>query len=98
MGGEEFAIFLPETGLEAAEVAEKLRVKISALIVAYASQIIHVSASFGVAVLSDSDNDFNDLMARADLALSEAKNSGRNKVVRHVLDNSISGAKTAAHP
>lgn len=83
LGGEEFAVLLPETGVEAAQVAEALRVKISSLIIAYASQIIPVSASFGVAVLSEQDTDFNGIIARADTALYEAKNGGRNKVVSH---------------
>ena len=81
LGGEEFAILMPETGVEAIEVAENLRVKISSLYVAYASQIFRVAASFGVTVLLDCDADLNDMIARADVALYEAKNGGRNKVV-----------------
>jgi diguanylate cyclase (GGDEF)-like protein len=80
LGGEEFAVLLPEIGAKAVEVAEKLRRKISTLVVSYASQMIQVSASFGVAVLSDQDSGFADLSVRADMALYEAKNGGRNKV------------------
>jgi diguanylate cyclase (GGDEF)-like protein len=80
LGGEEFAILLPEIGGEAVEVAEKLRRRIASLVVDYGSQIIQASASFGVAILVDQDTSFADISARADTALYEAKNSGRNKV------------------
>jgi diguanylate cyclase (GGDEF)-like protein len=83
LGGEEFAVLLPESGVEAAQVAETLRKKIASLIVTFAAQIIHVSASFGVAVFSKDDTDFNQILARADTALYEAKSGGRNKVVLH---------------
>lgn len=83
MGGEEFAIILPETGVEASQVAEALRKKIDSLIIAFAEKIIHVSASFGVAFLSRDDTNFSEVIARADTALYEAKSGGRNKVVRH---------------
>ena len=77
------ALSLPETGVEAAQVAETLRKKIASLIVTFAAQIIHVSASFGVAVFSKDDTDFNQIVARADNALYEAKSGGRNRVVVH---------------
>ena len=83
LGGEEFAVLLPETGIEAMDVAEGLRTKLEALIVAFSAQIIHVTASFGVALLTPTDNAFSALIARADQALYQAKSSGRNKVARH---------------
>ncbi len=85
MGGEEFAVLLPETGAEAAQVAEDLRKKIAALIVTFADQVIHVTASFGVACLVPQDTNFSEIIARADAALYEAKNAGRNKVVDHCV-------------
>ena len=83
LGGEEFAVVLPETGVEAARIAELLRATISSLDVVHGSQTIRVSASFGVAVLSPQDANFGSMIARADMALYEAKNSGRNTVVQH---------------
>jgi diguanylate cyclase (GGDEF)-like protein len=62
LGGEEFALLLHETGVEAVQVAEGLREKICSLDIVCASQAIHVSASFGVAVLSRADVDINDIM------------------------------------
>ena len=68
---------------EAAQLAEVLRAMISSLDVVHGSQTIRVSASFGVAVLSPQDANFASMIARADLALYEAKSGGRNIVVQH---------------
>ena len=65
------------------EVAEGLRCKLEALIVAFSAQIIHVTASYGVALLTPTDSSFSGLIARADQALYQAKSSGRNKVAQH---------------
>jgi diguanylate cyclase (GGDEF)-like protein len=81
LGGEEFAVLLPDTGAEVADVAEGLREKIAALAVAHGAHLIRVSASFGVAVLSDKDADVKDVMARADAAVRQAKAGGRDEVV-----------------
>ncbi|RTZ43368.1 sensor domain-containing diguanylate cyclase [Candidimonas sp. SYP-B2681] len=82
MGGEEFAILLPETGLEAAvEVAERVRIAISNAHVSPkpGTQLVY-TISLGVTTLADHDDDLNVLLKRADTALYEAKHSGRNKV------------------
>lgn len=76
-GGEEFVVLLPETGLSAAvDVAERLRYLVSGL----RSEAGPLSASFGVAPFSETDN-LGTLVRRADRALYEAKRAGRNRVV-----------------
>ncbi|MCK4737700.1 MAG: diguanylate cyclase [Sulfurimonas sp.] len=77
-GGEEFLIFATETNLDSAEkLAQKLRKKIMELSIKPIEQ--QVTCSFGVAQRIDGES-FNELCERADEALYNAKNSGRNKV------------------
>jgi diguanylate cyclase len=80
IGGEEFAVILPETGLMAGtEVAGKLRRRIDQEPLTLDSgQSIFPTMSFGVGIPSvDSPGQ---LFAQVDLALYRAKNSGRNAV------------------
>ncbi len=91
VGGEEFAVLLPETGLEEAiEVAGRLREVVESLRVESdsADSPIAVTASMGLAQLNygclrDNEN-FQTLYERADKALYAAKASGRNMVVASV--------------
>ncbi|MDB5989125.1 MAG: hypothetical protein JWQ10_528 [Herbaspirillum sp.] len=80
-GGEEFLMLLPNTNLEqAAMVAEKLRIAIaSQRVTAVSGAELQLSASFGVAAYAN-DNTLEALIWRADKALYQAKNSGRNQV------------------
>lgn len=79
MGGEEFAIVLPDADAKAAmAVAEKLRHAILALKFPGSHPPITVSASFGVATLDPGLDDFDRLSLKADEALYEAKAAGRN--------------------
>ena len=80
MGGEEFAILLPETaGPQAFEVAERLREAIAlASIDIGAEQPLRVTASLGVATYVEADQWVDTLLRRADRALYEAKRLGRN--------------------
>jgi len=81
LGGEEFAILLPETGMESAlQVAERLRAAIEqASFVFHHSKPISFTISIGVALLQLGDS-LDILLARADDALYRAKHSGRNRV------------------
>jgi len=81
LGGEEFAILLPETDAAgAAALAENLRLAIGKLAVPIGSQEIHVTASFGVAAFPESQG-ADELMTAADLALYSAKRHGKDRVV-----------------
>jgi diguanylate cyclase (GGDEF)-like protein len=87
-GGEEFSILLPFTKIEEAKmVAERLRKAIEEKVIDISkinpdSEIkeISVTLSLGIYEMQESDND-EDLLKKADKALYEAKNTGRNKVV-----------------
>ncbi len=83
MGGEEFAALLPETNMEEAYVvAERLRLSIAAAtIILDEGQSITVTISIGVAECHGSQQP-EAILAAADRALYQAKNSGRNRVVR----------------
>ena len=82
LGGEEFAILLPETGAESAsEVAERLRTSLANTTVPMEKDPpLHFSVSIGVTTLMSRDDTFDALLNLADNALYEAKGSGRNKV------------------
>jgi diguanylate cyclase (GGDEF)-like protein/PAS domain S-box-containing protein len=79
-GGEEFVLLLPgvpEAG--GAAVAERLRLKLQALVIKVGSHEIRVTASFGVAQQAPGETGSGTL-ERADAALYLAKHSGRNNV------------------
>ncbi|MBN2809222.1 MAG: GGDEF domain-containing protein [Deltaproteobacteria bacterium] len=79
-GGEEFAIILPETGLdEACKIGERFRRIIEQqTLVTHKNVTLKITASLGIASTQESQN--IDLVAAADRALYLAKNSGRNQV------------------
>jgi diguanylate cyclase (GGDEF)-like protein len=86
IGGEEFAILMPDTSLDGAmAVAERLRAGLAhdqASMEAAAPDAAprDYTLSMGVAALRPADT-FHDLMQRADRALYQAKERGRNQVV-----------------
>lgn len=82
IGGEEFAILLPESKLEnAVEVAERLRVQVANTKLALESgQLVRFTVSIGVALLDKPDINLDTLFSSADEALYQAKNTGRNRV------------------
>ncbi|MFO0762449.1 MAG: GGDEF domain-containing protein [Byssovorax sp.] len=83
VGGEEFALLLPEVGIDAARgVAEKLRSLIHRTPSHFEDHTIALSASFGVAALDrDRPMTATALYQAADERLYLAKNGGRNRVM-----------------
>ena len=78
-GGEEFVLLLPNTDLENAKViTEKLR-----KVIEDCNQInfLRFTISIGVAAFIASEDNLESILKKADEALYEAKNSGRNRVV-----------------
>ena len=81
-GGEEFAVALPETPLDGArETAERLRCAIAEAGIKTSSATLSVTASFGAATLLQGETNGLDALRRADAALYEAKNAGKNRTV-----------------
>lgn len=82
LGGEEFAIVLPDTDLTSATAHAEL---VRGAIVRARPGGVDVTTSVGVAVGDPADLDFAALFASADAALYRAKHAGRNRVVAGVI-------------
>ncbi|MEO8957313.1 MAG: GGDEF domain-containing protein [Rudaea sp.] len=85
LGGEEFAILMPDCNAAVAtKRADEMRATIAGLsAVANARNDVVVTASFGIAVTSVCGYSLTTLLAHADNALYSAKHAGRNRVVVH---------------
>ncbi len=84
IGGEEFALLMPETTAEAAcEVATRLIKRVAETrIDILEGDHIALTISIGIATLRDGETSMNMFLRRADTALYEAKKKGRNQVVQ----------------
>jgi diguanylate cyclase (GGDEF)-like protein len=81
LGGEEFVVLLPETGLkQATEVAERIRRMLENRAVIWNGRPLSVTASLGVSSCPDCTMTPGELLAQADAALYRAKDAGRNQV------------------
>jgi len=81
LGGEEFAVWLPETGLDlGGKIAERIRIKLGTTAWDWRGRQWPLSASFGVAACPETSRSLDNLPAQADSALYVAKRSGRNRV------------------
>jgi len=82
LGGEEFALLMPETTqAEAIETAERLRQATAAQQIKLQGDLLRQTVSIGIALLQKDDVSLSSLMHRADLAMYAAKTQGRNRVV-----------------
>ena len=85
LGGEEFAVSMPETKLEnALEVAERLRKVVQEMDFptngSKPANALSITVSVGVAEYNNSCKTFDALLEHADKAMYKSKNSGRNQV------------------
>lgn len=82
LGGEEFAVSLPNTSLEGATfVAEKMREAIESLNFLSNDNVhIKITISIGITSMTKNDEHLEDMLVRADEALYRAKGNGRNQV------------------
>jgi diguanylate cyclase (GGDEF)-like protein len=82
LGGEEFAILLPESDLETGErIAERIRANIERSVgVLGAEKALTVTCSVGGVTLTPDHDSFASLIEQSDAALYEAKDRGRNRV------------------
>lgn len=92
-GGEEFVMLLPETALEeAAGCAERIRAAIENLQTTVEDSDINCTISLGIAAVDVSNESIESALNRADKALYEAKNTGRNRICTHQPN---AGSRTA---
>ena len=83
-GGDEFIVLLPETPPKgAADVAERIRNAIALRPLAINGHSIQATVSVGIACYPEDGRTLDALAARADRALYQAKQEGRNRVVRY---------------
>ncbi len=81
-GGEEFAVILPDTrATQALVLAERLRERVAAARVEWNNAMMGVTISLGVCALDNDMNTHTQWIGSADLALYDAKQSGRNRSV-----------------
>ncbi len=83
-GGEEFVVIMPQTDLDGArEAAEKIRKTIEKIGFIYKEEKVKVTVSIGVSQARKGDQTHDAVFERADIALYQAKEKGRNQVVVH---------------
>ncbi len=81
IGGEEFALLLPKTALEnASSVVENIRSSVKDLEIYLRNNQISISMSAGLTVIGMDDN-AQTIYERADRALYDAKEAGRDQLV-----------------
>ena len=82
LGGEEFALLLPETNLQQAKVvAERVQQVWAGTPCNVDGRIIYSTVSVGVAQAKEQDTSFEDVLRRADRMMYKAKEAGRNRVM-----------------
>ncbi|HYG53737.1 MAG TPA: GGDEF domain-containing protein [Burkholderiales bacterium] len=95
-GGDEFIVLLPETPPQGAvDVAERIRDAIIGTPVEYQGRRIVTSASIGFACCPEDGKSLDTLAAHADRALYQAKQKGRNCVVRYSASSQYSPTSLA---
>jgi diguanylate cyclase (GGDEF)-like protein/PAS domain S-box-containing protein len=81
IGGEEFAVLLPDTELAGAlALAERLRTQLGSTPMLHRQVLVSFSVSIGVTMLGPATADFDAMLNAADRALYAAKESGRDRV------------------
>lgn len=81
-GGDEFVIVLPNTGHEQAiQFAKRIRDLSRKELSRFSVDSEVVTASMGVATIMPEDRSYKDTIKRADLAMYEAKNGGKDRIV-----------------
>jgi diguanylate cyclase (GGDEF)-like protein len=82
LGGEEFALLLPETSSDAAQhIATRVTEACHSLALDSVAGAMHCSCSIGITEVRPEDERLDTVLTRADQALYAAKRGGRNRVV-----------------
>ncbi|MFH1691941.1 MAG: GGDEF domain-containing protein [Candidatus Omnitrophota bacterium] len=80
-GGEEFAVFIPNAVYKSVlAIAERIRSSVESLPIYAYDEVVRVTVSIGLSSYSSDIKEPSDLIDRADLALYQAKRTGKNKV------------------
>lgn len=83
LGGEEFAMVLPEATLDSAILAaERFRHLVANRVILAGDQRVPITISLGVASADEQTTGIEEMLKQSDLALYEAKHTGRNRVCR----------------
>jgi diguanylate cyclase (GGDEF)-like protein len=99
LGGEEFAVLLADACRDNAfKVAERIRSTFAAMAAIVGGHAVNATASIGVAIIQDPQQDVAALLSQADQALYRAKARGRNRVVVIGLDLLMDGGEDAPAP
>ena len=96
LGGDEFAILVPEISDEMLRVlAERITRSIAQIRFQFEGQSLRLTSSLGIAVYPDHADNAEDLIARADTAMYQAKEAGKNawRIYRSDLDTSLQMVK-----
>ncbi len=81
IGGEEFAVLMPQTNLDnATQLAERIRKNIENSEIYLEDERVNVTASIGLSYLKTEDSIIQNILRRADEALFKAKKNGRNQL------------------
>ena len=81
LGGEEFAVLLPQTALKSAyDVATRIVTSCRAVSVSTPQGVVTFTCSIGVTEVADADAALEDVLERCDAAMYQAKRGGRNGV------------------
>ncbi len=85
LGGDEFGVLLENCPLEkSCEIAEQLRLKLTAFQFVWQDLTFNINCSIGVASINRLSGSLSDILGAADLACIAAKDHGRNRI--HVAD------------
>jgi diguanylate cyclase (GGDEF)-like protein len=94
-GGEEFLLVLPGTSMDlAVKRAEEIRLKCAELNIQHEGKGLSATMSFGVATYPDNGDDADEIIIKADNAMYQSKQSGRNKVTAWAKDETSSAIKS----
>ena len=97
VGGEEFALLLPETDVHGALIlAERIRLRVAANPIICDGKPVPLTVSIGTAERSADLDDFNALLKRSDQMLYAAKSAGRNCVMHRIETIPAAPHQTAA--
>ncbi len=93
LGGDEFAMLMPQTDVYGAETfAKQLNERLAGAPFVYGEKRYRIGASIGIAFLPQHGADIQEVLANADLAMFEAKRTGRSRA--HVFTEELQQSRS----